>query len=278
MPELPEVETIVRDLAPQLTGHTLKNPRLLKTDVLRKVSRKRLLASLNRRRVASVRRRAKHAVFELDSGLRMVIQPRMTGVLTVYRRRLTQEDRKYAVLLLSVGGGATFMYRDVRRLGTIWLLDERQWHAYTDSIGPEPLADDFDVQQFAKRMNGSRQAIKKVLMDQKSIAGVGNIYANEALFRAGIDPSRPANRLSPDELVALYGEVRSVLREAIEANGTTIRDYRTGTDESGSFQSLLQVYGRTGEPCVRCATRLVTTHEIDGRATTFCWRCQDRSH
>ncbi len=274
MPELPEVETIVRDLAPQLTGRILRNPRLLKNNVLRRVSRKRLLASLNGRRVVCVRRRAKHAVFILDSGLRMVIQPRMTGVLTVYRRRLTQQDRKYAVLLLSLGEGATFVYRDVRRLGTIWLLDERQWQAYTGSIGPEPLDDEFDSQRFAERMIGSRQAIKKVLMDQKRLAGVGNIYANEALFRAGVDPSRPANRLSPDELARLHAEVRAVLREAIAASGTTIRDYRTGTDESGSFQSLLQVYGRTGTPCVRCATRLAMTHTIDGRATTFCWRCQ----
>ena len=276
MPELPEVETIVRGLAPQLTGRTLKNPRLLKNDVLRKVSRKRLLASLRGRRVEAVYRRAKHAVFKLDSGMRMVIQPRMTGVLTVYDRRLTQQDRKYAVLLLSLGGVTTFVYRDVRRLGTIWLLDERQWLAYTGNIGPEPLDREFDAPQFAQRMRGSRQAIKKVLMDQKRIAGVGNIYANEALFRAGIDPSTPACRLDADELARLYDEVRAILREAIAASGTTIRDYRTGSDESGSFQTLLQVYGRGGEPCVRCATRLATTHTIDGRATTFCWRCQSR--
>jgi len=276
VPELPEVETIVRDLAPQLQGRKLRNPRLLKSDVLRRVSRKRLLESLRGKRIVSVQRRAKHAVFLLDSGLRLVIQPRMTGVLTVYRRRLTPVERRYAVLLVSIGDGATFVYRDVRRLGTIWLLDERQWQAYTAGIGPEPLDDRFDLNRFVVQIGGSRQAIKKVLMDQKRLAGVGNIYANEALFRAGVDPSRAADRLSHTQVSRLHQEMRAVLYEAIAASGTTVRDYRTGTGQSGSFQFLLQAYGRGGQPCLRCGTRLATTHAIDGRATTFCWRCQGR--
>ena len=278
MPELPEVETIVRDLALQLEGRRLHNPRLLKSDVLRKVSRKRLLDALRGKRVVSIRRRAKHAVFLLDSGLRLVIQPRMTGVLTICRRRLTQRERRYAVLLVGIGNGATFVYRDVRRLGTIWLLDERQWRAYTAGIGPEPLDDGFDLDRFVAQVRGSRQAIKKVLMDQRRLAGVGNIYANEALFRAGVDPSRAAHQLSRAEASRIHQEVRAVLNEAVAASGTTVRDYRTGTGQSGSFQFLLQAYGRGGEPCVRCGTRLATTHAIDGRATTFCWRCQGGQH
>jgi formamidopyrimidine-DNA glycosylase len=274
VPELPEVETIVRDLEPQLRGRKLANPRLLKSDVLRKVSRQRLLRSLRGKRFVAVSRRAKHAVFLLDSGLRMVIQPRMTGVLTVYRRRLKQQDRRYAVLLINIGEGATFAYHDVRRLGTIWLLDERQWSAYTAGIGPEPLDVSFDLEQFATQIGGSHQAIKKVLMDQRRIAGIGNIYANEALFRAKIDPSRPADSLTPAEMGRIHNEARAVLSEAIAASGTTFRDYRTGTGEAGSFQFLLQAYGRGGDPCVHCGTRLTTTHAIDGRATTFCWRCQ----
>ncbi len=274
MPELPEVETIVRDLEPQLTGRQFKNPRLLKSDVLRKVTAKRLLTSVRGQQVTSVSRRAKHAVFLFKNGLRMVIQPRMTGVLTVHRGRLTAEQRRYAVFLAAIGDGATFVYRDVRRLGTIWLLNEKQWRSYTAGIGPEPLGDEFDLDRFLGQVQGSSQAIKKVLMDQKRIAGVGNIYANEALFRARIDPSRAADRLQHDELSRIYEEVRAILQEAISASGTTFRDYRTGTGETGSFQTLLQVYGRGGEPCVQCGTPLATTHAIDGRATTFCWRCQ----
>ncbi|UCF40898.1 MAG: bifunctional DNA-formamidopyrimidine glycosylase/DNA-(apurinic or apyrimidinic site) lyase [Gemmatimonadota bacterium] len=274
MPELPEVETIVRDLRPRLTGRKLTNPRLHRPDVLRKVSRQRLLRTLDGNHVSAVDRRAKHLVVRLASGHRLVIQPRMTGSLVVYETRLTAEQRRYAVLEAGLGGGGRVVYRDVRRLGTIWLLDERGWQSYTLRIGPEPLATDFDADRFRHQMGGTRQAIKKALMDQRRLAGVGNIYANEALFRAQIDPSRPANRLARAELDRLYGHVRDVLEEAIAAQGTTVRDYRTGTGQSGSYQDLLQVYGRGGEPCRRCGARLVTTHEIDGRATTFCWHCQ----
>ncbi len=274
MPELPEVETIVRDLEPRLVGRTLRNPRLHHTDVLRKVSRARLLRTLARNRVRAVSRRAKHAVFLLDSGHRLVIQPRMTGSLVVYDRRLTAEERRYAVLQLGIGSGATLVYRDVRRLGTIWLLVEKAWEAYTARIGPEPLAPDFNHTQLAQQLRGTRQAIKKVLMDQRRLAGVGNIYASEILFRARLDPSLPAHRLDAAEIRLLHHSLQDVLREAIAAAGTTIRDYRTGTGTSGSFQHMLRVYGRGGQPCHECGTSLVTTHAIDRRATTFCWRCQ----
>ncbi len=274
MPELPEVETIVRDLAVRLVGHTFQNPRLHRSDVLREVTPRRLLRALRGQRVAQVYRRAKHAVFLLEDGYRLVIQPRMTGVLMVCDRALTRDERRHVVMQAEIGEGANFVYRDVRRLGTIWLLEERQWRAYTARIGPEPLANDFDLARFTRQLGGSRQAIKKILMDQRRLAGLGNIYANEALFRAGIDPSRRADRLSPKAVSILYGEVRAVLTEAIAAHGTTLRDYRTGTGESGSFQNMLQVYGRAGQPCVRCGTPLATTHAIDGRATTFCWTCQ----
>ena len=278
MPELPEVETIVRDLRPRLVGRTLRYPRLYHRDVLRRVSVHRLLAALRGARVEGVERRAKHAVFLLHSGLRLVIQPRMTGSLLVYRRRLREAERRYAVLEASLGRGERFVFRDVRRLGTIHLLDATQWGAYDAAIGPEPLAPDFGASEFALRLRGSRQAIKKVLMDQRRLAGVGNIYANEALFRAGIDPSRPAHRLSDAECAALYGAVRGILMAAVGERGTTVRDYRTGTGQAGAYQFVLQVYGRGGEPCRRCGGLLATTHAIDGRATTFCWRCQGKTH
>jgi len=276
VPELPEVETIVRDLAPRLTGRTFTDIRLRKTDVLRDVTRPRLLRTLNGARVTGVSRRAKHAVIALDTGHRLVIQPRMTGSLLINTRPLTVEERRYAVLEASIGRGATFVYRDVRRLGTIWLLDEPGWSTYTARIGPEPLDPDFDVPRFRARLRGTRQAIKKVLMDQRRIAGVGNIYANEALFEARIDPSRRADRLSTAETRRLWSAVRGVLSRAIAARGTTVRDYRTGTGQPGSFQFALHVYGHGGDPCPRCGARLTTTHAIDGRATTFCWRCQGR--
>ena len=274
MPELPEVETIVRELAPRLEGFRIAEARLIKTDVLRGVSKARLLRTLKGNSFEEVGRRAKHAVFRLGSEHRMVIQPRMTGSLVVHEQALTRDQRRYAVLVCTLEDGRLLVYRDVRRLGTVWLLDEAGWAAYTGRIGPEPLEETFTPFVLADRLRGTTVAIKKAIMDQKRIAGVGNIYANEALFEAGIDPSKPTNKLSLDEFARLHAAVTGVLERAVKSSGTTVRDYRTGTGEEGRFQFELKVYGRGGEPCVTCGKKLVTTHTIDLRATTFCPKCQ----
>ncbi len=273
MPELPEVETIVRDLRPRLIGRKLSRVSLSHDDVLRGVTRAKLVAGLEGATVRAVDRRAKHAVLDLGAR-RFVIQPGMTGSLIVYDRPLRPEERRYAVLSASLDDGGRLVYRDVRRLGTLLLLDDRGWRAYDSAIGPEPLEPTFTAERLAETLGRSRQAVKKVLMDQRHLAGVGNIYANEALFAAGIDPSRAADRIQPDEVRRLHGEIRRILRAAIESNGTTFRDYRTGTGESGNFQLELFVYGREGEPCKVCGTRLAGLHGIDARITVFCWRCQ----
>jgi formamidopyrimidine-DNA glycosylase len=159
-------------------------------------------------------------------------------------------------------------------LGTLRLLDEKQWERYSNAMGPEPLDGDFSAERLGEALRRSRQAIKKVIMDQRHLAGVGNIYANEALFAAGIDPSKPANRLGREDHRRLHAEIRRILAAAIGSNGTTIRDYKTGTGDSGNFQLELLVYGREGEPCRRCGTRLTGTHAIDARISVFCHRCQ----
>jgi formamidopyrimidine-DNA glycosylase len=274
VPELPEVETIVRELAPRLEGHRIARARLAKSDVLRRVSKPRLLRTLRGNTVEEVSRRAKHAVLRLGSGHRLVVQPRMTGSLIVYDRPLTKDESRYAVLICTLEDGRLFVYRDVRRLGNVWLLDEKGWSAYTDRLGPEPLAETFTPFVFAERLRGTRAAVKKAIMDQRRVAGVGNIYANEALFEAGIDPSKPTNKLSLDEFARLHAAVTDVLARAVNSSGTTVRDYRTGTGEEGRFQFELKVYGRGGEACVTCGRKLVTTHTIDLRATTFCPNCQ----
>jgi len=274
VPELPEVETIVRELAPRLEGAKIARVRLAKTDVLRRISKPRLLRTLRGNAFEQVSRRAKHAVFRLASGHRLVVQPRMTGSLVVHERPLSRAEAKYAVLTCTLDDGRLFVYRDVRRLGTVWLLDEKGWAAYTARLGPEPLDDTFTPFVFAERLAGTRSAIKKAIMDQRRIAGVGNIYANEALFDAGIDPSKPTSKLTLEEFARLHAAVTSVLERAVASSGTTVRDYRTGTGEAGRFQFELKVYGRGGEPCVTCGKKLVTTHTIDLRATTFCPRCQ----
>ncbi len=242
-------------------------------DVLRGVTRRRLVRGLTGATVRDVFRRAKHAVLDLGQR-RLVVQPGMTGSLIVHERPLPPDERRYAVLRAALDDGRELVYRDVRRLGTLLLLDAKSWARYDAAIGPEPLADDFTPERLGRELGRSRAAVKKVLMDQKHLAGVGNIYANEALFATGIDPSKPANKLTAADHGRLHREIRRILRAAIDSDGTTVRDYRTGTGQEGNFQLELLVYGREGEPCRRCGTRLAGTHEIDARTTVFCYRCQ----
>ena len=273
MPELPEVETIVRDLRPRVTGAAIRGATLSHTDVLRGVTRPALLRALAGATIGAVTRRAKHAVFDLGDR-RLVVQPGMSGALLVHEAPLTPTEARYAVLVCDLADGRRLVYRDVRRLGTLRLLDARGWARHDAALGVEPLDPAFTPAALADRLRGSRQAVKKVLMDQRRIAGVGNIYANEALFEAGIDPSRAAGTLGAAEVAALHAALVDVLRRAVAARGTTVRDYRTGTGQRGGFQPALRAYGREGEPCVRCGTRLAGTHAIDARITVFCHRCQ----
>jgi formamidopyrimidine-DNA glycosylase len=273
MPELPEVETIVRDIRPALLGRRIERARLSHDDVLRGVTRRRLIRALAGSTIHDVFRRAKHAVLDLGER-RLVVQPGMTGSLVVHDRPLPPEEARYAVLRAELDDGRELVYDDVRRLGTLLLLDRKGWARYDAAIGPEPLDAGFTAERFGEAIGRSRQAVKKVIMDQKYLAGVGNIYANEALFAAGIDPSKPARRLTGDDHRRLHAEIRRILSAAIASSGTTIRDYRTGTGEPGNFQLELFVYGREGERCRHCGTRLTGTHTIDARITVFCHRCQ----
>jgi formamidopyrimidine-DNA glycosylase len=271
VPELPEVETIARDLRPQLTGARIGAVRIHKSNVLRNAKPAAFSRALAGRRIIEVGRRAKHLILLLDDGLRLVIQPRMTGSLTVTRGPV--RDR-YAVLDFALDGARHLVYRDVRRLGAVLLLRPDRWEAYTARLGPEPLAPGFTAARLGRALGGARLAVKKALMDQRRLAGVGNIYANEALWIARIDPSRPAAGLGTVEVARLHRAVRGVLRRAVAGRGTTVRDYRTGTGQPGTFQGRLAVYGRAGEPCPACGRHLVLTHAIDARATYFCPWCQ----
>ncbi len=264
---------MVRDLRPLVVGRRFEQVRLTHEDVLRGITRRRLATRLRGAVVRGLFRRAKHAVFDLGERF-LILQPGMTGNLLVLSGPLKPEARRYAVLQAAMDDGRVLVFRDIRRLGTILLLDQAGWEAYTARLGPEPLDSGFSAAAFRRTLSASRAAIKKVLMDQKHLVGVGNIYANEALFAAGIDPSRPANQVTGDQYRRLYRHTRRILRAAIDAEGTTFRDYRTGTGQPGNFQLQLFVYGREGEPCRVCGTRLVSTHDIDARSTVFCYRCQ----
>lgn len=275
MPELPEVETMVRELRDRLIGRRIVSARLSHDNLLEGVTRRSLVAGLRGRRIAAVTRRAKHALIHTDTKI-LAAQPGMSGGLEVLRRQRAGEAARYDVLTCTLEDGGALVYRDVRRIGTLRWLTPADWDRYAARLGPEPLDPHLTAAAFAERLGRSRAAIKKVLMDQRFVVGVGNIYANEALFAAGIDPSKAARAVPRPQLEALHGHVVRILAHAIAREGTTLRDYRTPSGATGEFRGELLVYDRGGAPCRTCGTRLAMTQEIDGRQTVFCWRCQGR--
>ena len=267
MPELPEVETVRAQLAPRLEGRRLDrveilDPRLTRPDDLFEVAEE-----LEGDRVAAVERRGKYLVLRLESGLVLLVHLRMTGSFG-----FAPASHERAVLELDDGTRVT--YRDVRRFGTWLVLEDAQVGAYlAGKNGPEPLGPHFTAGWLESRLATRRAALKAVLLDQRVVAGLGNIYADEALWRARLSPLRPAHGLSRDEVRRLHRAIRAALRRGVERQGSTLRDYTTPQGASGSMQDEFGVYGREGEPCERCGTPIAKTR-VGGRGTWYCPRCQ----
>ena len=274
MPELPETETIARDLDRAITGARITEVHVTKGDVLREVSARELRKRLMGVSITRGWRRAKLVVLDLSTGDHLVVQPRFTGALLIDAGDLPERERQYSTLELALDDGRSLHYRDIRRLGTVALMRDDRFERYSSALGIEPLDPAFTAEHLSVLLRGSRQAVKKVLMDQRAVVGIGNIYANEALWRARVDPSRVAHRVSFDEAECLRSAIVDVLTESIAARGTSFRDYRDASGARGGFVERLAVYGRAGELCPRCGARLVGTHAIDGRMTVLCARCQ----
>jgi formamidopyrimidine-DNA glycosylase len=274
VPELPETETIAGDLDREIAGRRILAVDVVKPDVLRESGAAAFVAGIVGTTIERAWRRAKLVVLDLSSGDRIVVQPRFTGALLIDAGSLPESERRYSTLALRLDDGRTLHYRDIRRLGTVTLMSERRFAEYVAPLGVEPLDPAFTGDHLSALLRGSRQAIKKVLMDQRVLAGIGNIYANEALWRAGIDPSRAARSISDREAAALRDAIVGVLAESIALRGTSFRDYRDAKGGKGGFVERLAVYGRGGEPCRRCGRRLIDTQAIDGRTTVLCAHCQ----
>ncbi|MHB1311538.1 MAG: bifunctional DNA-formamidopyrimidine glycosylase/DNA-(apurinic or apyrimidinic site) lyase [Gemmatimonadaceae bacterium] len=271
MPELPETETIARDLHAAIAGAQVASVAVERADVLRGVTAAQVAARLGGRTVERVWRRAKSVVLSLDAGTHLAVTPRFTGALLIAG---APEPDAYSCLRLALADGRELRYSDVRRLGTVAWLDAVAFTAWNSALGPEPLAPEFTTERFSECLRGSKRAVKAVLMDQKRLAGVGNIYANEALWRAGIRPSRRASSLTVAQRAALHRELVATLRESVAARGTSFRDYRDAFGRRGSYAAQLKAYGRGGLPCARCGAALRESHAIDGRTTVWCTRCQ----
>jgi len=261
VPELPETETIARDLDREIAGRTVVAVRVRRSDVLREVGSRTLSKRMVGSRITRSWRRAKLVVLDLSSGDRLVVQPRFTGALLIDAGDLPAREREYSTVEFVLDDGRSLHYRDIRRLGTVALMDAVRFSGYSAALGVEPLDRAFTADHLSGLLRGSRQAVKKVLMDQRGVVGIGNIYANEALWRARIDPSRAAKTLSAPEASALRAAIVEVLTESIAHRGTSFRDYRDASGQRGGFVERLAVYGRAGQPCPRCGCRLVGTAE-----------------
>ncbi len=274
MPELPEVEVIRQHLDRELRARTIRRARIRRRDIVLNLPTASALArELEGRRIRRVERRGKNLLFRLDDDHILQAQIRMTGRFALGRSRPDPTRYKHIVATFELDDGRTLYYDDMRRLGGFRWLQASEWAKRERLLGPEPLAPRFSAARLAASLAGSRTPIKNALLDQRRIAGVGNIYASEALFRARIDPRRPAGSLDRQEIARLHRALRRVLRDALDSAGTTFRDFRAVNGRSGRFQERLAVYGREGTPCRRCGRPVERTVQA-GRSSFFCRTCQ----
>jgi formamidopyrimidine-DNA glycosylase len=280
MPELPEVETVARDLRPRLVGATIVGARVLWSRTVRTHEPLAFGEVVAGREVLVVGRRAKQIVIELSGDAAMTIHLKMTGQLFVVAAEAPEDP--YVRLVLELADGRELRFRDIRKFGRVGLygrdpvtrelVAELGGVAVFAAIGPEPLEDAFTVREFRRRSRRRKGRLKSLLLDQSFLAGVGNIYADEALWRSRLHPLRTVGTLRPADERHLYDAIRTVLAEAVDRRGSSIDDY-TAPDGDGSMQERLDVYQRTGEPCPRCG-RPIKRIVVGARSTHFCSWCQ----
>lgn len=278
MPELPEVETVVRSLAPVVTGRTITGMDVRYPGCLVPVDGKSRLGRgdpdafrerVLGRTIQSVRRRAKNIVVELSGGVSLLVHLKMTGALLA----TGEEYDAHTHLVFHLDRGA-MAFRDPRKFGYVLALSTGELAARLANVGPEPL--ELSPPDFAARAEGRRKILKSLLLDQSFIAGVGNIYADEACHAARLRPDAKACDLSPAQLERLHQELQAVLRRSIAENGSSFRDYVDAKGRAGAFQNSFRVYGRAGQPCLSCGA-LLSSATVAGRTTVYCATCQAKS-
>jgi formamidopyrimidine-DNA glycosylase len=273
MPELPEVETVRRSLEMALPERSfvdiqVREPRLRFT-----VDEERLHELILKRKVTNLTRRAKYIIVHFTGDSCLILHLGMTGQLLILSA--AQPLDKHDHVIFTLDNGLQLRFRDPRRFGAIAAVEAAnlQEHALLNHLGIEPLSDDFTSEYLFKRSRKSKKPVKNFIMDQQVLVGVGNIYASEALFLAGIYPMRAAGRISLTRWQRLHTTIQQVLQEALALGGTTIDDFRNSDGSSGYFQQKLRAYGRKGEPCVNCQTP-IRTEVLAGRSTFYCPKCQ----
>jgi formamidopyrimidine-DNA glycosylase len=273
MPELPEVETICRGLAPHLLNQRIDRV-LVRRRALRVPVPEHFETALKARTLERITRRAKYMLFHFDDGQVLVIHLGMSGRM-VLRNGFPARYLKHDHVIIGWGDGHVLVFNDARRFGLMILTSEQALarHALFKALGPEPLADTWSGTDLYAALRASRAPVKSAIMDQRRLVGVGNIYACEALFRAGIHPARAACKVSKAKADLLARAIRQVLEEAIASGGSTLRDYVRSSGDAGYFQHHFKVYGRGKLPCLVCGEAIRTARQ-SGRSTFFCAHCQ----
>lgn len=272
MPELPEVETVVRGLRAPLVGRTLQSMWYgAHESLLRLTPPDEFVVRIVGQRIESIYRRAKYIVMPLSEGDTLLVHLKMTGRLYVTEPAAIHDADRWLRVKFTLDNDQELRFSDVRKFGRVYLTDDLT--RATGKLGPEPLADDFTPEHFRERMAKRKKNIKALLLDQTFIAGVGNIYADEALFRAGIHPQRRSNRLTDDEATRLYHTVRAALRAGIQHEGASINWYRKPDGTKGNSQDHFFVYGREGQSCHNCG-HPIEKIRVAQRGTHFCPNCQ----
>ena len=275
MPELPEVETVMRGLMPVMAGQ-----RIVRADVRREGLRwpfpDRFAARLTGARVKGMQRRAKYILMALDSGESLLVHLGMSGKVTIDESGAV-EPEKHDHVVLDMANGVRILFNDPRRFGALDLLETAslESHKLLAALGPEPLGNGFNADYFSARLKGRKTPIKSAMLDQKNVAGLGNIYVCEALWRAGIAPQTLSSALNPAQINMLVGHIRDVLAEAIDAGGSSLKDYRQANGELGYFQHSFKTYGREGAACLKpdCGGEITRITQA-GRSSFYCPTCQ----
>jgi len=289
MPELPEVETVVRQLEPEVEGHRIERLEVLDERWSRPVPPARLEAAVDGATIERLGRRGKYILMGLDGERTLVMHLRMTGNLILREgdevidpsegRRLYESERsieeRHLRARFVLDDGRELWFTDPRRFGEAFLIDDRKLDERFAKLGPEPFSPEFTPAALAEMAAGRTAPLKSFLLDQSKVAGVGNIYADEALFRAELHPLSPAGSIKPEHAEALRDAVVAALEAGIEAGGSSIDDYRDARGEKGSMQNEFLVHTREGEDCPRCGAKIVRI-VVGGRSTYFCPSCQVR--
>lgn len=277
MPELPEVETVVRTLRPLITGRVIDDAQFLWARTLQSDSPVAVLDQLRGQVIIGVQRRAKFIVLELSSQARLTVHLRMTGELLFASGPeilLPERQLPYLRATLQLDHGAQLLFFDVRKFGRIQLLSPQEWAVFDAALGVEPLSADFTAAHLQHLLRHRRRQLKPLLLDQNVIAGLGNIYVDESLYRTRLHPLQPSDLVSARKASELQRTIVMMLDDAVASQGTTLRDYRGGAGQEGSYQRRLLVYGSpAGRPCPRCGTGLERA-VVGQRGTVFCPRCQ----